>query len=482
MQNILRLYAIEVNSIILKCKSPLSIVKEKEYVMDGERIVSISALVLLIALVFWTPLHCLAYPEPIIHSGWAATPPTIEGTLTGGEWTSAAVRDFTLEMRSRADGTLQKTLDARFYVQNNWTHVFAAIEIFNDDYEAQNFANQWNGLTLLFEDDNDGVVDAGDNGEGITTWAGSPFYTKNDLYYTGTYWDADANAGQTNDGEIAWSHTNPTQGAIGNWTFEMMIPLEGTDGDLYDLTISTLPETIGFKLWFQEPAKGTDGVYPDDPTITQNIQEISNGTTFGDLVIHPLYTLTITTTTGGTTTPTPGEHQYPYGTIVNVLAEPDVCYVFDYWELDGFDVGSSNPISVTMDQNHTLHAVFRLIYYDLTITTTTGGTTNPTAGSYSHPCGSVVDVLAMPSAGYVFDYWELDGFDVGSSNPISVTMDQNHTLKAVFSKIPVVGGYSTSISQTVSNPEIAYCTVLVVIFGLMIGIARSKSNRQRARN
>ena len=264
-------------------------------------------------------------------------------------------------MRSRTDGVLNKTLDARFYVQNNWTHIFAAIEIFNDDYEAQNFANNWNGLSLLFEDDHDGVVSAGDNGEGITTWTGSPFYSKNDLYYTGSYWDADANAGQTNDGALAWNHTNPIQNAIGNWTFEMMIPLVGIDGDAYDLDITTLPETVGFKIWFQEPAKGTDGVYPDDPAITKNIEEISNGATFGDLTLHPLYTLKITTTTGGTTNPAPGDYQHPYQTVIDVLAVPDNCYVFDHWELDSVDVGSTNPISVTMDQNHTLIAVFNKI-------------------------------------------------------------------------------------------------------------------------
>lgn len=444
--------------------------------MEKGRAISLFALCLIVSLLVWTPLHCLAYPEPLINSGWAATAPTIDGTIAYGEWANATVRNLILEMRSRTDGSLSKTLNATFYVQNNWTHLYAAIEIFNDDYEAQNFANNWNGLALLFDDDHDGVVNGGDNGEGVTTWALSPFYSNNDLYWddVASSWAPDVAAGENNDGALNWSHTNQTQGAIGNWTFEMMIPLIGTDGDAYDFAITTLPKTVGFKIWFQEPAKGTDGVYPDDPVITQNIQEISNGTTFGDLIIHPLYTLIITATTGGTTTPGPGEHQYPYGTIVDVLAEPDACYVFDHWELDGFDVGSDNPISVTMDQNHTLHAAFELIYYDLTITTTPGGTTNPSLGTYSHPCGNVTEVLAIPNAGYLFDHWELDGFNVGSSNPISVTMDQNHTLRAIFKGIPVVGGYSVSLNLADSTSKLAYYAILFVITSVVVVITRRK--------
>jgi len=70
------------------------------------------------------------------------------------------------------------------------------------------------------------------------------------------------------------------------------------------------------------------------------------------------YTLTITTTTGGTTSPVPGTHTYSPGTVVSITASPYASYTFDHWELDDANVGSANPISVTMDQDHSLHAVF----------------------------------------------------------------------------------------------------------------------------
>jgi hypothetical protein len=73
----------------------------------------------------------------------------------------------------------------------------------------------------------------------------------------------------------------------------------------------------------------------------------------------PIYTLTITSTTGGTTNPALGSYQYPQGTKVTVTAIPTAPYTFDHWLLDDSDAGNTNPINVTMDTNHTLHAIFQ---------------------------------------------------------------------------------------------------------------------------
>lgn len=367
---------------------------------------------LLVILLIFPNSAVFAHLETTIHSGWAATTPTINGSIAAGEWATATVRNFTLEMRSRTDGTLNRTLAGRLYVMNNWTCLFLTVQIFNDDYEDQDFSNNWNGLAVLFDDNHDGVVSAGENGEGVTTFINSPYYSKNDLYY-GTYWDADLNVpGKHNDGAIAWSHTNQTYGAIGNWTFEMMIPLVGTDGDAYDFAITTLPKTVGFKVWFQEPAKGVDGVYPDDPTINKNIQETSKGATFGNLIIHPLYTLTIITVSGGTTTPSPGQHQYPYNTSVQITAPLYVPsesgvggarYVFSNWTVDSNYV-PGNPITVIMDSNHTAEAHY-IQQYKVTFTHT---------GLDSTATGTVVTVNAVPKSftDLPYSFWVNNGSSV----------------------------------------------------------------------
>lgn len=292
-----------------------------------------------------------------VNSRWAYTSPTIDGVMSSGEWDDATVVDFPLNM-TKSDGSLNQTLDARFYVKNNLTHICAAVQIFNDDYDAEDGPGlHYDSFALLFEDDHDHTLETGDNGAAVDIWDGGSSHLNNDWYWHG-YWDLDFYAGQTNDNALSWSHTNLTEEAIGNYTFEMGIPLVGSDGDAYDLAITTLPATVGFKIWFHERDEGIFGVYPDDPTIGDNSLEISDGSTFGNLILHPRYTLTITTTAGGTTNPASGVHTYGWGEVANVLAIPSGGYMFHHWELDTVPVGSTNPYSVTMDMDHTLHAVF----------------------------------------------------------------------------------------------------------------------------
>lgn len=156
------------------------------------------------------------------------------------------------------------------------------------------------------------------------------------------------------------------------------------------------------------------------------------------------YTLTITATSGGTTSPVPGSYVYDEGTSVQVTAFPNVNYKFVHWELDGSYNGTANPTSVVMNSNHTLKAVFAMITYTLTISATSGGTTNPAPGTYVYDSGSSVDVTAAPSANYFFDHWVLDGSNAGSASPITVLMNSNHTLQAVFSLI----NYTLTITAT----------------------------------
>jgi hypothetical protein len=84
--------------------------------------------------------------------------------------------------------------------------------------------------------------------------------------------------------------------------------------------------------------------------------------------------------------------------------------------------------------------------YSLAITTTVGGTTNPSPGTYSYTANSSVPVTAIPNADYAFDHWELDTINVGSTNPYTVLMDNNHTLKAVFTYSPPPPALTASIS------------------------------------
>jgi len=102
--------------------------------------------------------------------------------------------------------------------------------------------------------------------------------------------------------------------------------------------------------------------------------------------------------------------------------------------------------------------------YSLTITTTACGTTNPATGTYLYSQGQSVPVQAIPNTGYGFGHWELDGLNVGSTNPYTVLMDNDHTLHAVFGtqhdvaitnvascKTVVSQGYSLNMNVTAAN-------------------------------
>ncbi len=66
----------------------------------------------------------------------------------------------------------------------------------------------------------------------------------------------------------------------------------------------------------------------------------------------------------------------------------------------------------------------------LTISSTTGGSTTPNNGTYQYT--DTVQVTANPDSGYSFHHWTLDGNNAGSDNPITVQMNNNHTLVAIF--------------------------------------------------
>jgi len=163
------------------------------------------------------------------------------------------------------------------------------------------------------------------------------------------------------------------------------------------------------------------------------------------------YTLTITTSIGGTTNPAPGNYTYVADSSIQVTAIHDTYFLFDHWELNGSSVGSTSPYSVFMNASYTLHAVFFQINYTLTITTSAGGTTNPTPGQYQHAGGSNVSVSAIPDEYFLFDHWELNGSSVGSTSPYSVFMNASYTLHAVFFQINYTLTITTSAGGT-TNP------------------------------
>jgi len=107
-------------------------------------------------------------------------------------------------------------------------------------------------------------------------------------------------------------------------------------------------------------------------------------------------------------------------------------YIFTSWTNGD---GLTGPVGTytTPSSSQTITAKY-LKKYQLTIEVNNlaMGTTNPELGSYYYDSGTDVQVTANPNSGYDFVHWQLDGGNASSQNPITVTIDRAHTLRAIF--------------------------------------------------
>jgi hypothetical protein len=137
------------------------------------------------------------------------------------------------------------------------------------------------------------------------------------------------------------------------------------------------------------------------------------------------YTLTITSTAGGSvTTPGQGTFTYDAATVVSLVATPDAGYRFVNWTGDLSTIANVNSATttITMNGDYAITANFVAIY-DLTISSTEGGSvTIPGQGRHTYDKGEVVNLVATPASGYRFVNW------TGSVGTIADVYDATTTI------------------------------------------------------
>jgi len=129
------------------------------------------------------------------------------------------------------------------------------------------------------------------------------------------------------------------------------------------------------------------------------------------------------------------EGTYTINMPINVVVGSDT-YRFKQWE-----DGSTNPIrQITLNQNLSLRATYELTTVILNIAAGANGSVNP-SGAQTLNVGQAYSFNAVSNVGYLIDHWDLDGTNIGSTNPLSLTATvdlNNKLLTAIFTAIPPV--------------------------------------------
>ncbi|MCK4816910.1 hypothetical protein KA005_14165, partial [bacterium] len=138
--------------------------------------------------------------------------------------------------------------------------------------------------------------------------------------------------------------------------------------------------------------------------------------------------LTIHTSGQGETDPAEGSYVYDLGTEVSITATPELGHGFTGWSGDAS--GTSNPLSIILDEDKSITANFVRQYFILTVASSYGGTTNPSPNRYNQDPGTEVSITAIPETGYKFSEWS--GSVSGTDNPVSINMDSDKLIMANF--------------------------------------------------
>ncbi len=125
----------------------------------------------------------------------------------------------------------------------------------------------------------------------------------------------------------------------------------------------------------------------------------------------------------GTVTKTPNAALYDSGTVVGLKAVPNTGYQFVTWS--GDTAGTSDSISIVMNNSKNDTANFSLKSFQLTVSAQTGGTiTVPSVSPATVNYGQATTINAVPNAGYTFVNWTVPNgtATIANANNASTTV------------------------------------------------------------
>jgi len=157
------------------------------------------------------------------------------------------------------------------------------------------------------------------------------------------------------------------------------------------------------------------------------------------------HTLSVSVSPSGAGSVFPSGGEYESGAQVTLLASPARGYTFDHWQ--GSVSGASSTVTVSMNSDQEVIAIFAAQNSLTTGSTFGGGVTAPGEGTFAYDTGAVVELVAQPNEGYRFLRWTGDVGSIADINSAktSITLARNHSITANFERVPE---YDVTISST----------------------------------
>lgn len=239
-------------------------------------------------------------------------------------------------------------------------------------------------------------------------------------------------------------------------TFSLTTRIEPTESGTVEPSEGTFEEgtVVEIEALSNDGWEFTD--WSGDTTASQNPLSIEMNKDY-NLVANfqelPPETFTLSTgaqpTEGGTVDPAEGT--YEDGTELSVQALPNDGWRFVEWSGDTTVTG--NPLAIVMDKNYSLTANFeQLPVLTTNVNPTEAGSVEPQSGTFEY--NSTVDVEAIPAEGWEFVEWS--GDVNATSNPLSITMDQDYSLTANFNELPQSFSNQITVSDGTNSKSLIF--------------------------
>ncbi|MEM2233920.1 MAG: hypothetical protein QXP81_10330, partial [Nitrososphaerota archaeon] len=203
-------------------------------------------------------------------------------------------------------------------------------------------------------------------------------------------------------------------------------------------TVTAVPQAgYRFSKWV------VDGTEYAAESITIRVERDVTVTAFFEKVAPPpappaKYKVVVSSVPTGaaTTDPPAGTYEVERGRSFTVrLKAVAPGYAFKHWVVNG-EVRTGDSVTVTVDTDYTITAVCEALppKCRVTVAAMEGGTTEPKPGTYEVDMGSLFTVRAIPSTGYRFVKWVVNGTEYGTES-ITFKVERDLTATAYFEKV-----------------------------------------------